>query len=50
MQGANAVGTLTQRFYGPDGEELAGPFTLSARDAAIGGITAIAGVTVAKRQ
>jgi hypothetical protein len=49
VQGGNAVGALTQRFYGPGGEEIAGPFTLVTRDANGNAATAIAGVAVAKR-
>lgn len=50
MQNGSPLGTLTQRFYGPDGEEIAGPFTVVVPDAAGKGLTAIAGVAVAKRQ
>lgn len=50
MQNGQLRGTLTQRFFGPDGEEIAGPFTLSVPGAAGSGFTAIAGVAVAKQQ
>ena len=50
VQNGTNLGTLTQRFYGPVGEEIAGPFTLITRDANGNAATAIAGVAIAKRQ
>ncbi|MDO9487046.1 MAG: transferrin-binding protein-like solute binding protein [Sphingomonadaceae bacterium] len=51
LQRAGArVGTLTTRFFGPSGEELAGQFTLSLPGIDAGGSTEIVGATVAKRQ
>lgn len=47
--GANA-GEMTTRFYGPDGEEIAGTFTLIAPAGSAGAGTTIAGATAAKRQ
>jgi len=47
--GAN-VGDMTTRFYGPDGEEIAGTFTLFAPAGSPGAGTTITGATVAKRQ
>jgi hypothetical protein len=49
MQNGQALGTLTQQFYGPDGEEIAGPFTLVVPGSPGSGLTAIAGAAVAKR-
>lgn len=45
-----AAGNLATRFYGPDGEEIAGTFTLTAPPGSPGAGTAIAGATVAKRR
>lgn len=49
-QAGAAVGNLTSTFYGPGGEEIGGPFTISTpRGGSLGGTT-IVGVTLAKRQ
>lgn len=50
MRAGTAVGQLETRFYGPDGEELAGPFSLNVPTGSVGAGTNIVGVTVAKRQ
>lgn len=47
--GVNA-GEITTRFYGPDGEEIAGTFILTAPAGSPGAGTTIVGATVAKRQ
>lgn len=47
--GVNA-GEMTTRFYGPDGEEIAGTFILTAPPGSAGAGTTIAGATAAKRQ
>jgi hypothetical protein len=44
------VGEITTRFYGPDGEEMAGTFILTAPAGSPGAGTTISGATVAKRQ
>ncbi len=44
-----SVGDMTTRFYGPDGEEIAGTFTLIAPPGSPGAGTTIAGATVARR-
>jgi hypothetical protein len=49
-QGNVAAGSMTQRFYGPNGEEIGGPFTLIVQPGFAGAGTTIAGVAVAKRQ
>ncbi len=43
-----SVGLLSNRFFGPDGEELAGVFNLTVGGS--GPRTSLTGVTVAKRQ
>lgn len=45
-----SAGEMTTRFYGPDGEEIAGTFILTAPSGVPGAGTTIAGVTAAKRQ
>lgn len=44
------AGALTTRFFGPDGEEIAGTFILTAPTGSVGAGTTIAGVTAAKRK
>lgn len=44
------VGELTSQFYGPDGEEIAGPFSIYNPPGTQGDNTSIQGITVAKRQ
>lgn len=48
-RGGTAVGQLETRFFGPDGEEIAGPFSLRV-PAGMGANTVISGVAIAKRQ
>ncbi|MEO9133016.1 MAG: transferrin-binding protein-like solute binding protein [Sphingomonas sp.] len=48
-RGGSPVGDLTTAFYGPNGEEIGGPFTVRVPVGAPGAGTTIAGVTVAKR-
>ena len=50
MQNGLDVGALTSRFYGPNGEEIGGPFTVNIPDPAGTGRTAIAGIVLAKGQ
>ena len=50
IQGTAIAGTITPRFFGPDGEEIGGPFTLAIGAGKPGAGTQIAGVAVAKRQ
>lgn len=50
MQNGTNVGQLAFRFYGPDGEEIAGPFSLTVPPGSTGEGTSIQGVTAAKRQ
>lgn len=47
--GQNA-GSLTTRFYGPDGQEIAGPFYVNVPPEVTGSGIGISGVTAAKRQ
>lgn len=47
MQGGSAVGSLTTKFYGPNGEELAGSFQATILSGAAADAS-IAGITVAK--
>lgn len=49
MLGGAIAGSLRTRFYGPGGEEIGGPFTISVPGNQ-GDFTRIAGVTVAKQQ
>lgn len=49
-QGNTQYGSLSTRFFGPDGEEIAGPFTLNVPLGRVGEQTYIVGVAVAKRQ
>jgi hypothetical protein len=44
------VGQIRPQFYGPDGEEIAGPFSLQSPADSAAGYAAITGVTAAKRQ
>jgi hypothetical protein len=44
------VGTIRTRFYGPDGEEIGGVFSMKAPPGSIGAGTTLVGATVAKRQ
>lgn len=50
MQAGQNSGELDTRFFGPDGEEIGGPFTLTVQEGIPGAGTSIAGVTVANRQ
>ncbi|WP_414886731.1 transferrin-binding protein-like solute binding protein [Sphingomonas sp. Leaf25] len=50
MTKENTFGRLSTRFYGPDGDEIAGPFTLLLNAGSPDGRTAIAGVALAKRR
>lgn len=49
-RGGQTVGALNTYFYGPDGEEIAGPFYLSIPRDQTGAMTSISGVTAARRQ
>ncbi|MBB3911212.1 transferrin-binding protein-like solute binding protein [Sphingomonas desiccabilis] len=44
------VGQIRPQFYGPDGEEIAAPFSLQSPENSAAGYAAITGATVAKRQ
>jgi hypothetical protein len=47
---ANPFNNISPQFFGPDGEEIAGPFTI-ATGAKINGVdVTVAGVAAAKRQ
>jgi len=48
MQNGINVGGLTTNFYGPNGEEIGGPFTVNVADPTGSGRAAIAGITLAK--
>ena len=48
MQGGTNVGALNSRFYGPNGEEIGGPFTANIVDPGGAGRAAIAGIAIAK--
>lgn len=48
--GTGQYGSLSTRFYGPDGEEVAGPFTLTVPAGRPGEQTYVVGVAAAKRQ
>jgi hypothetical protein len=50
MQNGAAMGSITHRFYGPDGEEIGGPFQFEQRDANGLLVVAATGVAVTKRQ
>ncbi len=45
-----AVGQISPQFYGPDGEEIAGPFSLQSPANSAAGYATITGVAAAKRQ
>jgi predicted Zn-dependent protease with MMP-like domain len=47
-QNGGVVGNLETRFFGPDAEEIAGPFYINA--GSVGAQVGISGVTAAKRQ
>ncbi|WP_324749355.1 transferrin-binding protein-like solute binding protein [Sphingomonas sp. LY54] len=49
-RGGQTVGALNTYFYGPDGEEIAGPFYLNILRDQTGAMTSISGVTAARRQ
>lgn len=49
-RGGQKVGELDAQFYGPDGQEIAGPFSIYNPPGTQGGNTSIEGITVAKRQ
>jgi hypothetical protein len=49
-QGSAQYGSISTRFYGPDGDEIAGPFTLNASRGQPGDQIFIVGVAAAKRQ
>lgn len=50
MRGGQAVGQLDTRFYGPDGQEIAGAFSLNVPQGAAGERLSINGVTAATRR
>jgi hypothetical protein len=50
VHGTDWLGEIETRFYGPDGEEIAGPFSVVVPLDRPGGGTAITGVTAAARQ
>lgn len=50
MRGGQGVGQMDTRFFGPDGEEIAGPFSLNVPQGSAGAGISISGVTAAKRQ
>jgi hypothetical protein len=50
QQGGAPVGAITARFFGPDAEEIAGPFRLVVPEGVAGAGTLVNGVVAAKRQ
>jgi hypothetical protein len=49
-RGGQTVGVIKPQFYGPDGEEIAGPFSLQTTANGVSGSATISGVAAAKRQ
>jgi len=49
-QAGQSVGQMETRFFGPDGEEIAGPFSANMPQGSAGAGTSISGVAAAKRQ
>lgn len=49
-KGGQAAGQLDTRFFGPDGDEIAGPFSVNVPQGTPGAGTSITGVAAAKRQ
>ena len=50
LRNGQAIGQLTTRFYGPDGDEIAGPFYVLTPAGGPAGNIGISGVVAAKRQ
>uniref|UniRef100_UPI0035CA5DC2 transferrin-binding protein-like solute binding protein n=1 Tax=uncultured Sphingomonas sp. TaxID=158754 RepID=UPI0035CA5DC2 len=48
-RGGQTVGQISSQFYGPDGEEIAGPFALQSPAGSAAGYASITGVAIAKR-